>query len=149
MHQLTVTKFPFARSNNLRTIANPIIYCFLAVFLSSCALTIQNQPVNVPQQSKNESGSSSRISTARNIVGENLIGFSFSGGGMRAAAFSFGAIKALESLESQLPGIVEDITFITSVSGGSLTAAYYGLNGRQSLSQFRENVLLKDAEVDI
>jgi NTE family protein len=138
-----------ARFQNLRKTMLPAAITALAMYLSGCALTIQNQPVNVPLESKTEQASNQRVNAVRNIVGENLIGFSFSGGGMRAAAFSFGALKAIEGLENQQPGILDDITFITSVSGGSLTAAFYGLHGKESLTLFREKVLLKDAEADM
>jgi NTE family protein len=138
-----------ARIKSLCKLSISVAIFVLFLQLSGCALTIQNQPVNLPLGSNAEQGASPRVNAVRNIVGENLIGFSFSGGGMRAAAFSFGALKAIESLDKQQPGILDDITFITSVSGGSLTAAFYGLNGKESLTQFREKVLLKDAEADM
>ena len=45
-----------------------------------------------------------------------------SGGGSRAANFSAAALLELKEL-----GILENATAISSVSGSSLTAAYYGL----------------------
>jgi NTE family protein len=119
------------------------------LFLSGCALSIENLPVNQRLDfSKNDSGVT-RAAPVRNIVGENAIALSFSGGGFRASAFSFGALKAIEKLQDQHAGIIDDITFITSVSGGSLTAAYYGVNGKAALATFRNNVLLRDAETDM
>jgi NTE family protein len=121
----------------------------LCILVSSCALSIENLPVNQKLDLSKYAAGENRVSPVRNIVGENAIALSFSGGGFRASAFSFGALKAIEKLEDQHKGIVDDITFITSVSGGSLTAAYYGVNGKSSLSTFRENVLLRDAETDM
>lgn len=85
----------------------------------------------------------------RNIVGQNLVALSFSGGGTRAAAFSFGVLKALDAASSPSLDLLDDLTMISSVSGGSLTAAYYGLHGRETLGSFRDKVLLRDMETSM
>lgn len=121
--------------------------CLIAAFISSCAVTIENSPVNDPADLSKASSKDILGDAPRDIASENVIALSFSGGGMRAAAFAFGALKALEAAQTQHPGLIDDVTFITSVSGGSLTAAYYGLHGKESLSDFREKVLLRDIEV--
>jgi NTE family protein len=136
----------FSRSFHLRRIFQLLPVCLL---VSSCALSIENLPVNQRLDLSKYGPGDVRPAPVRNIVSENVIALSFSGGGFRASAFSFGALKAIEKLQEQHVGIVDDITFITSVSGGSLTAAYYGVNGKSSLSTFRENVLLRDAETDM
>lgn len=51
------------------------------------------------------------------------IGVALSGGGYRAAAYHIGTLRALHRL-----GILEKVDVISSVSGGSITAAYYALN---------------------
>jgi NTE family protein len=122
-------------------------YSFAVFFLNGCAISIENKAVNQPLEKITTYVPDIRANSPRDIVSEDVIAFSFSGGGMRAAAFSFGALKAIEQLQINHPTIVDDITFITSVSGGSLTAAYYGLNGKQALGDFRSKVLLRDAEV--
>jgi NTE family protein len=38
---------------------------------------------------------------------------------------------------------------VSGVSGGSVTAAYFGLKGRAALNDFREKFLLRDAEADL
>lgn len=51
------------------------------------------------------------------------IGLALSGGGYRAAAYHIGALRALYKL-----GLLSNVDCISSVSGGSITAAYYALN---------------------
>lgn len=60
---------------------------------------------------------------ARNGV---FVGIALSGGGSRAANFSAAVLLELEAL-----GFLDAATALSSVSGSSLTAAYYGLYGRQ------------------
>ena len=50
------------------------------------------------------------------------IGLALSGGGYRAAAYHIGALRALHKL-----GILDNVDVISSVSGGSIIAAYYAL----------------------
>lgn len=54
---------------------------------------------------------------------ENKIGLALSGGGYRAAAYHIGTLRALHKLN-----VLEKIDVISSVSGGSITSAYYLLH---------------------
>jgi NTE family protein len=58
-------------------------------------------------------------------------------------------LKALEETKTPTGDLLDEVTFISSVSGGSLTAAYYGVYGREGLAHFREDVLLRDFERDL
>lgn len=51
------------------------------------------------------------------------IGIALSGGGYRAAAYHIGTLRALHRL-----GVLDKVDVISSVSGGSIIAAYYALN---------------------
>jgi len=53
----------------------------------------------------------------------NKIGLALSGGGYRAAAYHIGALRALHKL-----GVLDQIDYISSVSGGAIIAAFYGLH---------------------
>lgn len=53
----------------------------------------------------------------------NKIGLALSGGGYRAAAYHIGTLRALHNLK-----ILDRIDVISSVSGGSITSAYYLLH---------------------
>ena len=79
-----------------------------------------------------------------------LVGLSFSGGGTRAAAFAFGALGEFDRTRvrsgQSTVSLLDRLDFVSGVSGGSVTAAYYGLKKRAALDDFRENFLLRNAE---
>ena len=71
------------------------------------------------------------------------IGLALSGGGYRAAAYHIGALRALHKL-----GVLDKVDVISSVSGGSIIAAYYALHNGDYQSfdetfskKFRKGVL--------
>lgn len=69
----------------------------------------------------------------------------FSGGGARAAAFSLGVLRGLDAMRAQDGApLSQRIALITAVSGGAITASYYGLHGRDGLDSFRAAYLDKD-----
>ncbi|WP_373714437.1 patatin-like phospholipase family protein [Roseateles sp.] len=81
---------------------------------------------------------------------ENMVALSFSGGGLRAAAFAYGVLQGLRELPSAGGhSLLDDVGFVTSVSGGSLTAAYFGLQGPEGLKEFRDKVLMRDGEAGL
>src|SRR2546427_12906125 len=77
---------------------------------------------------------------------ETWIVLSLSGGGLRAAAFAHGVLTALESVKTAGGDLLDDVALISSVSGSSLTAAYYGVYGREGLARFRSEGLLPGFE---
>ena len=75
---------------------------------------------------------------------------SFSGGGTRAAAFSYGVLEELArtwvSYDGENERLLDEIDGIMSVSGGSFTAAYYGLFGDRIFEDFDEKFLKKNVQ---
>lgn len=63
------------------------------------------------------------------------IGLALSGGGYRAAAYHIGTLRALDKL-----GILKDVDVISSVSGGSILAAYYALH-KDNYKEFEEGFI--------
>jgi NTE family protein len=80
------------------------------------------------------------------FVHRNAIFLSLSGGGLRAAAFSHGVFLALDELKTGDGTLLDDVALINSVSGSSLTSAWYGLHGREGLPRFAPEVLLPGYE---
>jgi NTE family protein len=112
---------------------------------------VHNLPGNQPLTSASLSAAAiaDAAKSAPSYTDNLLIGLAFSGGGTRAAAFAFGVLKELDSV--QLPGsghapLTDRIDFVSGVSGGSVTAAYFGLKKRAALADFRERFLLRNAE---
>ena len=119
---------------------------FVSGILLGCA-SIQNAPVNLP--------GADNLADRGNIgfgettsYDDTVVGLSFSGGGTRAAAFSFGVLQEMERipLRGAQGAMIDRVEFISGVSGGSVTAAYFGLRKRAALADFRERFLLRNAE---
>lgn len=74
----------------------------------------------------------------------------FSGGGTRAAAFSYGILEHLASTQilvgEEPQPLLDEVDVISSVSGGSFTAAYYGLFGNDLFRDFKEKFLYKNIQ---
>lgn len=67
-----------------------------------------------------------------------------SGGGARAAAFGLGVMQALrDTRAADGRPLTDHISLLSSVSGGSILAAYYGVHGAQGLDSFRAAYLDK------
>ena len=118
----------------------PLLAASLA--LGGCAITVFNPATNEPLSAATPPNMGARTDFMR----ENSIVLSFSGGGLRAAAFAHGVLSALESVKTAEGDLLDDVALISSVSGSSLTAAYYGVYGRDGLARFRNEVLLADFE---
>ncbi|MFA6985411.1 MAG: patatin-like phospholipase family protein [Arenimonas sp.] len=72
----------------------------------------------------------------------------FSGGGTRAAAFNYGVLETLRDTAVTVDGrqrrLLDEVDVISSVSGGSYTAAYYGLFGDRIFADFKRDFLYHD-----
>ena len=79
-----------------------------------------------------------------------FICLAFSGGGTRAAALSYGVMNELFRTKIVHNGVekslLDEVDCISSVSGGSFTAAYYGLFGEQLFADFRTEFLERNIQ---
>jgi NTE family protein len=117
-----------------------------AAALGGCA-SIHNEPVNRPFEA--DAPPQTDAGGIGGTEDELLIALAFSGGGTRAAAFSHGVLTEMDTVRVRgggSPSFLDRIDFVSGVSGGSITAAYYGLRKRAALSEFRERFLLRDVE---
>ncbi len=121
----------------------------LALLLSACASTLapHNAPLNqVPPETTYRSTAFERHDKPENLA----FGMSFSGGGTRAAAFAFGVLEELSRSTVDMNGkkqrVLDLVDHISSVSGGSYTAAYYGLFGDRLFEDFVPRFLKRDVQ---
>jgi len=82
-----------------------------------------------------------------------LLMLTFSGGGTRAAAFSYGVLETLRDTEVSSRGrqtrLLDEVDWISGVSGGSFTAAYYGLFRERIFEDFEGRFLKKNIQGEI
>jgi len=79
---------------------------------------------------------------------ENFVIVTMSGGGTRAAALAYGVLQKLAAtpIEGGKSDMLAAVDIVSSVSGGSFTAAYYALHGREGLPKFKSVFLDQDIQ---
>ena len=122
--------------------------CFAFILLSGCA----SYGV-VDNKSESESASAHPYSfktVARRGAGDISLMLAFSGGGTRAAALAYGVMLELRDtivvIDGQPRRLLDEVDFISSVSGGSFTSAYYGLFGDRIFEDFEEVFLRRNVQ---
>jgi NTE family protein len=89
----------------------------------------------------------------QNRVGNDprtILVLAFSGGGTRAAAFSYGVLEALRDTDITVDGerrrLLDEVDVITGVSGGSFTALSYALYGEGLFADYETRFLKRDVQ---
>jgi NTE family protein len=129
--------------------------CF--VFATGCTPIPATTPLNAAPRS---SGTDQVVPDPRYELleltgparGDDLLIFlAFSGGGKRSSAFSYGVLEGLRDLELAPASesglrdrLLDRVDMITGVSGGSFTAAAFGLRGDAMFDTYREKFLYDD-----
>jgi len=123
----------------------------LLLVLGGCA----SRPVNPPITQADETrGYRFEVRQAQVKNKENLVILAFSGGGTRAAAFSYGVLEFLRRTEIVGPRgnkghLLDEVDVITGVSGGSFTALAYGLYGDRLFAEYERRFLKRDVQGDL
>jgi len=117
---------------------------FVVLTANGCA----HFPVNDPLKTVNcQAGYRFRNTSSLVNSEELLLVLAFSGGGTRAAATAYGVLEGLAQTPVGPPDrphrLLDEVDAISSVSGGSFTAAYYGLFGDRIFSDFESQFLKK------
>jgi NTE family protein len=77
----------------------------------------------------------------------------FSGGGKRASALSYGVLKELAATTAPIEGhttrLLDKVEIISSVSGGSFTAAYYALHHDRIFEDYESRFLKKNIDLSL
>jgi NTE family protein len=122
---------------------------FVLLLISGCAS--YGVIDNAPQRSAGARGSYSIQSAGDGRrAGDIALILAFSGGGTRAAALAYGVLEELRDTTVVIDGrperLLDEVDTISSVSGGSFTAGYYGLYGDRIFEDFEESFLRRDIE---
>ncbi len=82
-----------------------------------------------------------------------LVLLAFSGGGMRAAALSYGVLEELRrekiTVEGDTHPLLDEVDLIAGVSGGSFTALAYALYGDRLFTEFVPRFLKRDVQGEL
>jgi len=109
------------------------------------------RPINPPlrEYKASEAHQFERLELKRGTH-EDLVILAFSGGGTRAAAFSYGALETLRRIRMIQDGkpvsMLDEIDLITGVSGGSFTALAYRLYGDALFDEYENRFLRRDVQ---
>ena len=134
--------------NRLHTL---LVTAFAALLIGGCA----TRPVNPPiKQVDPSAGYRFETHLASSEQKPNLVVLAFSGGGTRAAAFSYGVLEFLRRTEivgatGQTLRLLDAVDIITGVSGGSFTALAYGLYGDKLFGEYEQRFLKRDVQGEI
>jgi len=129
----------------------PLLHAlFTLLLLGGCA----TRPVNAPITEMSWSKGYQYLARHQHAQDqENLVILAFSGGGTRAAAFSYGVLETLRSTEVVGPRgtarLIDDVDVITGVSGGSFTALAYGLYGDKLFDDYEQRFLKRNVQGEI
>ena len=137
-------------------LSNALFYaCALSILasLGACA----TRPINPPIEKVNQDQSYRDLNRETRNHGELpeiLVVLAFSGGGTRAAAFSYGALETLRDIElvdskGKKVRALDRVNLISGVSGGSFTALSYGLYGDKLFDFYDKDFLKRDIQGDI
>lgn len=136
-------------ASNAVSVARMAILSLLVLVLAGCA----SRPINAPIDRVDiKSGYRPHllIPKRQNNDLHTLFVLSFSGGGTRAAAFSYGVLEELYRTEIAAHGqrrrLIDEVDTITGVSGGSFTALSYALYGERLFAEYESRFLKRDVQ---
>lgn len=132
----------------------PFAALSVALLLSACAGL---QPArNPPAAPAADRAAQYRVQNMARGAGNSdtlLLSLTFSGGGMRSAAASYHLLDALRRQPVRIDGrdttLLQEVDFISAISGGSFTAAYYALHRERFFEDYPTRVLRRDLQGEV
>jgi NTE family protein len=141
------------RPSSSRSLA--AVLAFVAVIAVGGCDSGVHYPVN-PPLARHDPGYGHRFENSRMRPGQSadvLVVLLISGGGTRAAALAYGALEALRDTRVVVGGkqetLLEEVDYISAVSGGSAVAAYYGLYRDRLFHDFGDRFLYRDVQGEL
>lgn len=117
--------------------------------LAGCASRPINEPITQVDQA---SGYRPTLQLPKRLNNDphTLFILAFSGGGTRAAAFSYGVLEELRRTEVVIDGqrrrLIDEVDIVTGVSGGSFTALAYALYGERLFVEYEGRFLKRNVQ---
>lgn len=127
------------------------LIAIVALALGACA----TRPVNPPiTEARSDSGYTYATRQKHFKSADTLVVLAFSGGGTRAAAFSYGVLEYLRRTEvvradGSRARLIDSVDIVTGVSGGSFTALAYGLYGEKLFADYEQRFLKRNVQGEI
>ncbi len=127
------------------------VVCVALLALGGCATRPANPPI---AQADPKAGYRLETRPSASEKKDNLVILAFSGGGTRAAAFSYGVLEVLRRTEiagadGRTKRLLDAVDVITGVSGGSFTALAYGLYGEKLFAEYEQRFLKRNVQGEI
>ncbi|WP_457666404.1 patatin-like phospholipase family protein [Thiolapillus sp.] len=123
------------------------VFVLLTGVLAGCSTTL---PRPAPSGSPAPTNANEHGAIGATRSNELLVILAFSGGGSRAAALSYGVLKKLRdtfiTIDDSRHRLLDEVDYISSVSGGSLTSAYFGLFGERIFSDYEQDFLKRNVQ---
>ncbi len=125
----------------------------LNVFLAGCTNRPLNQPLDRVDLSSGYRGNIVVPKRPDNDPSALFV-LSFSGGGTRAAALSYGVLEELRRTEFNAADgtarrLIDEVDAITGVSGGSFTALSYALYGDRLFEEYEQRFLKRNVQGEL
>ena len=122
-----------ANGAGVAIIVRTLVSCASVFLMSGCSVFPWWASANGSGRGNN---TAARVTIAPDVMRDDMfIGLAISGGGSRAANFGAAVMFELADL-----GLLQKVDVISSVSGGSVAAAYYALDGSRGISFTRSEV---------
>jgi len=133
-------------------IHRPVTALLAILLLHGCA----SRPINEPISQVDPDGGYRGyliVNQRKNNDPHTLFAISFSGGGTRAAALSYGALEELRNTRIVVDGeerrLLDEVDLITGISGGSFTGLAYALYGDRLFEEYETRFLKRNVQADL
>ena len=131
--------------------AKILALCAAMILVAGCATRPFNEPIghyNPDEPYKIERPSENAEDNATLVI------LAFSGGGTRAAAFSYGVLETLRDMEVTTKSgrhvrVLDTVDVITGISGGSFTALAFGLYGDKLFDIYETSFLKRNVQGEL
>lgn len=134
---MKLTHFPFKSSLLAGSIA----------LLAACN-SITYHPTKTIEQIDPQKGYRLENAMQQALQKENLVIMTFSGGGSRAASLGYGVLEQFQNVSvrptEKGSTLLQNIDIVYGVSGGSVLAAYFALEGQDIIPKFKNSFLKKN-----